>query len=49
MLKRKMRWKAMSIKKDRTGEISYNKFGSKMVLIRYNQWDNVDVYFPDYN
>ena len=39
----------MSIKKDRTGEISYNKFGSRMVLIRYNQWDNVDVYFPDYN
>ena len=34
---------------DRTGEESYNKFGSKMVIVEYRKWDDVDIYFPKYD
>ena len=34
---------------DRTGEINYNNFGSKMVIKEYRKWDDVDVYFPEYD
>lgn len=36
-------------KKDRTGEINYNNFGSKMEIIRYDGCNGIDVYFPEYN
>ena len=31
---------------DRTGEIRYNNFGSKMVIKEYGSCMNIDVYFP---
>lgn len=31
---------------DRTGEESYNKFGSKMVIKEYRKRVDIDVYFP---
>ena len=34
---------------DRTGEISYNNFGSKMEIIRYNRNDDIDIYFEEYD
>ena len=34
---------------DRTGEIGYNNFGSKMVIVEYRKWDDIDVYFPEYD
>ena len=34
---------------NRTGEESYNSFGSKMVINEYRKWDDVDVYFPEYD
>ena len=34
---------------DRTGEINYNNFGSKMEIIKYENNENIDVYFPQYN
>lgn len=34
---------------DRTGEINYNKFGSKMVIVKYKRNDDIDVYFEEYN
>lgn len=37
------------IKKDRTGETSYNDFGSEMVIINYKSSKDVNVYFPAYN
>lgn len=35
--------------KDRIGEENYNKFGSKMIITRYINAHNIDVYFPEYN
>ena len=34
---------------NRTGEEGINNFGSKMVITRYNDEKNIDVYFPEYN
>lgn len=34
---------------DRTGEVSYNKFGSKIIIINYRNSNDIDVYFPEYN
>ena len=34
---------------NRTGEENINNFGSKMVIVEYRKWDDVDVYFPEYN
>lgn len=34
---------------DRTGEISYNTFGSKMIIKEYRKYDDVDVYFHEYD
>ena len=34
---------------DRTGEEGYNKFGSKMIITRYNGTLDIDVCFPEYN
>ena len=33
---------------DRTGEERYNKFGSKMMITKYNNAHDMDVYFPEY-
>lgn len=33
---------------DRTGEERYNKFGSKMIITKYNNAHDMDVYFPEY-
>ena len=34
---------------NRVGEISYNKFGSKMVISKYRNNKDIDVYFPEYD
>lgn len=34
---------------DRTGEIGYNNFGSEMVIVKYRNCHDVDVYFEEYN
>lgn len=34
---------------DRTGEIRFNKLGSKMEIIGYRNFHDMDVYFPEYN
>ena len=34
---------------DRTGEINYNKHGSKMIICKYITSENIDVYFPQYD
>ena len=34
---------------DRTGEERINSFGSKMIIIKYKNANNIDVYFPEYN
>ena len=34
---------------DRTGEINFNNFGSKMIITKYNNNHDMDVYFPEYN
>ena len=39
----------MREKINRTGEENYNSFGSKMVITKYNNKDDIDVYFPEYN
>ena len=31
---------------DRTGEEMYNNFNSKMIIVRYNNRFDIDVYFP---
>ena len=31
---------------DRTGEINYNKFGSKIIISEYRGALDIDVYFP---
>ena len=33
---------------DRTGEISYNTFGSKIIIVKYRNAKDIDVYFPEY-
>lgn len=39
----------MVAKKDRTGEITYNNFGSLMKIIKYRVYADIDVYFPEYD
>ena len=39
----------MGKKIDRTGEESYNNFGSKMVIVEYRNNKDIDIYFPKYN
>ena len=39
----------MAKKIDRTGEINYNKFRSKMIIIEYRKALDMDVYFPEYD
>ena len=34
---------------DRTGEEGYNSFGSKMIISKYRDALDIDVYFPEYN
>ena len=34
---------------NRVGEEKVNNFGSKMVIKEYRKWDDVDVYFPEYD
>ena len=35
--------------KSRLGEEEYNKFGSKMIITKYNGALDMDVYFPKYD
>ena len=35
-------------KKNRTGEENINNFGSHMIIKEYRQWNDIDVYFPEY-
>ncbi len=39
----------MVAKIDRTGEIGYNNFGSKMIIVEYRKAIDIDVYFPEYD
>ena len=39
----------MGKKIDRTGEVKYNSFGSKMVIAEYRNNKDIDIYFPEYN
>ena len=39
----------MSAFNDRTGEIRYNNFGSKMIIKEYKSNKDIDVYFPEYD
>ena len=39
----------MVAKRDRTDEIGYNNFGSKMIITRYENARDLDVYFPEYD
>ena len=39
----------MGRKIDRTGEERLNNFGSKMIIVSYVQWDDIDVYLPEYD
>lgn len=34
---------------DRTGEVSYNNFGSKMIIKEYRKTNDMDVFFPKYD
>lgn len=34
---------------DRTGERAVNNFGSEMVIVKYNNKRDIDVYFPEYD
>lgn len=34
---------------DKVGEIKYNNFGSKMVITNYKRWNDVTIYFPEYD
>ena len=43
-------WSIMGRKTiNRIGEEGYNNFGSEMVIVKYNNADDIDVYFPEYN
>lgn len=33
----------------KTGEVSYNNNGDKMIIYRYRKYNDIDVYFPEYN
>ena len=35
--------------KNRIGEINYNKFGSKMIITEYRKYNDITVYFEEYN
>lgn len=35
------------IKHDRLGKESYNNFGSKIIIIKYNNKRDIDIYFPN--
>lgn len=37
------------IKYDRLGKESYNNFGSKIIITKYNNKRDIDIYFPEYN
>ena len=39
----------MSKKIDRTGEEGFNNFGSKMIISECRKWNDMDVYFPEYD
>ena len=39
----------MGKKINRTGEESYNNFGSKMIISKYRKAIDIDIYFPEYN
>lgn len=39
----------MGRKIDRTGEERYNNFGSRMIITKYNNKKDIDVYFPEYD
>ena len=34
---------------DRIGERNINNFGSEIIIVDYKRWDNIDVYFPEYD
>lgn len=34
---------------DRTGEINYNNFGSKMIIKEHRSYGDIDIYFPEYD
>ena len=34
---------------DRTGEVSVNNFGSKIIIKEYRKATDIDIYFPDKN
>ena len=37
------------VKIDRTGEENVNNFGSKMIISKYRDYKDIDVYFPEYD
>lgn len=37
------------IRDDRLGKESYNNFGSKIIITKYNNKRDIDIYFPQYN
>ena len=39
----------MNNKLDRIGEINYNTFGSEMIITRYKNYNDIDVYFPKHD
>ena len=39
----------MGEKINRIGEERVNKFGSKMIIKEYRKWNDVDIYFPEYD
>ena len=39
----------MGNKIDRTGEERLNNFGSKMIIVEYRKYKDIDVYFPEYD
>ena len=34
---------------NRIGEKGVNNFGSEMVIVEYRKWDDIDIYFPEYD
>lgn len=34
---------------NRIGEEGYNNFGSKIIIVEYRKWDDINVYFPEYD
>ena len=34
---------------DRTGEVSVNNFGSKIIIKEYRKATDIDIYFPEYD